>query len=50
MENKGKINIKCELCGEIASSLCFKCMNYYCNSCFNYVHEKKKIQSIKKTL
>jgi len=41
MENKGKINIKCEICGEIASSLCFKCMNYYCNSCFNYVHEKK---------
>ena len=41
MENKGKINTKCELCDEIATSLCFKCMNYYCDSCFNYVHEKK---------
>ena len=41
MENKEKNNTKCELCDEIATSLCFKCMNYYCDSCFNYVHEKK---------
>ena len=32
----------CEICGEVATSLCLKCNSYFCNSCFQYVHEKKK--------
>jgi len=38
----------CELCGEIAKSLCLKCNIYFCDSCYNYLHEKKKKQDHKK--
>ena len=32
---------KCELCKEIATSLCFICNSYFCNQCYKYVHDKK---------
>ena len=31
----------CELCGEEAVALCFKCMIYFCDSCFKFIHDKK---------
>ena len=39
---------KCEFCRGDASSLCFKCMNYYCDSCFKIAHSKEETQSHKK--
>ena len=38
MNNKNK---KCDLCGEVASSLCFKCVMYFCDSCYKIVHNMK---------
>ena len=39
---------RCEFCRGDASSLCFKCMNYYCDSCFKIAHSKEETQSHKK--
>lgn len=36
-----KHNKLCEICNQLATSLCFKCINYYCESCFKFVHEKE---------
>ena len=40
MEKENKLK-KCELCKEIATSLCFICNSYFCNQCHKYVHDKQ---------
>ena len=47
MEVKSNIK-KCDICKGEASSLCFKCMNYYCDSCFKISHSKEETQLHKK--
>lgn len=43
MEKNKNILIKeCDICGENATSLCFKCIHYFCDSCFKFIHDKKK--------
>ena len=42
MEIKKYKEKTCELCGELAKSLCLKCNSYFCDSCYKFVHEKKK--------
>ena len=40
--DKNKKNIKtCEICGNDATSLCFKCISYFCDSCYKFIHDKK---------
>ena len=39
MENKNQK--LCEICGNDATSLCFKCISYFCEECYKYVHDKK---------
>ena len=42
MEKVQNKNIKlCEICGEEATSLCFKCISYFCEGCYKFVHDKK---------
>ena len=42
MEKIKSNNIKhCEICGEEATSLCFKCISYFCEGCYKFVHDKK---------
>ena len=31
----------CEICGNDANCLCFKCISYFCEECYKYVHDKK---------
>ena len=45
MNNKNKI---CDLCGEIACSLCFKCVMYFLDSCYKIVHDMKISKQHKK--
>ncbi len=33
---------ECDICGENATSLCFKCIQYFCDSCFKLIHIKQK--------
>ena len=40
MDEGNKNNKYCQLCGEIASNLCFDCVMYLCNSCFKFIHDK----------
>ena len=48
MESNQK-NIKdCDICGEAATSLCFKCVMYLCGTCFKFIHEKNKNKEQKK--
>ena len=42
MEQKKKIQKYCELCSELAKTLCLNCNSYLCNSCSNFIHEKIK--------
>ena len=43
MDKKNKKLIKeCDICGENATCLCFKCIQYFCESCFKLIHDKKK--------
>ena len=42
MEIKKYNEKTCDLCGELAKSLCLKCNSYFCDSCYKFVHEKKK--------
>ena len=41
---------KCDICGDNANSLCFKCLQYFCDSCFKIAHksEEKKSHSKEK--
>ena len=42
MNNKEKTSTKlCEMCGEKATCLCFKCVMYFCDSCYKIVHNLK---------
>ena len=45
MEEKSKLIKECDICGEMATSLCFKCVNYFCENCYKLIHEKKKNSS-----
>ena len=40
MEKNEKQNKLCEICGEEARNLCFKCIMYLCESCFKFIHDK----------
>ena len=33
---------ECDICEEIATSLCFQCTQYFCENCFKFIHNKKK--------
>ena len=35
-----EISKKCDICQELAKSLCLKCNNYFCESCFKFIHDK----------
>ena len=39
---KSKVSKECDLCGEIATSLCFQCSQYFCEKCFKLIHDIKK--------
>ena len=41
MEKDKNENKLCEICGEIASSLCLQCINYLCDSCYKFIHDKQ---------
>ena len=41
MEKNQRNNKHCEICKELATSLCLQCMNYFCDSCYKFVHDKK---------
>ena len=43
-------NIKdCDICGiKSATSICFKCNNYFCDNCFKILHDLKKNEEHKK--
>ena len=41
MEDKSEHLKKCDICASYATSLCFKCLNYYCDTCFKFVHDKQ---------
>ena len=47
MEKKSD-NKLCDICGESATNICFKCTMYFCDSCYNTVHNKKKVIEHKK--
>ena len=36
---------KCDICGDGANSLCFKCMFYFCESCFQTAHKREETKS-----
>ena len=38
----------CEICDEVAKSLCLKCNSYFCDSCYKFVHGKEKNKNHKK--
>ena len=42
MEITHKVSTLCEICGESASNMYFKCLMYLCDSCFKFIHEKNK--------
>ena len=41
-------NKKCEMCGQMATSLCFQCQMNLCESCFKIVHSMKLVKEHKK--
>ena len=49
MENiqKDKNNL-CDICGEKAENICFKCSMYLCKPCFKYIHDKSINKNHKK--
>lgn len=48
MENFREEKKLCEICKEIATSLCFICSMYLCDSCFKYIHDKNINKNHKK--
>ena len=48
MEKNQKDNKICDICGEEADNLCFKCTMYLCESCFKFIHEKNRNKNHKK--
>ena len=42
MEDMAKQIKVCNYCDLYATSLCFKCNNYFCEECFKLIHERKK--------
>ena len=47
MEEKKNIK-QCEICGNDATSLCYKCISYFCEECYKYVHSKDRNKEHKK--
>ena len=41
MKDKSKI-VKCEICLNDATCICYKCMSYYCDTCFKSVHNNEE--------
>ena len=41
MDKKEKSIKECNICGKNATSLCFKCLQYFCEDCYKYVHNKQ---------
>ena len=48
MDKKIENSKYCDMCGENATSLCFKCAMYFCDSCYKLVHNMKKNSNHKK--
>ena len=48
MEKKQNNNKLCEICKEMATSLCFECLMYLCESCFKFIHDKQINKNHKK--
>ena len=48
MEKNARDFIKCDVCEQDASSLCFECMMYFCDTCYKNYHEKKISKNHKK--
>ena len=42
MEKKVKLLKECEICGENAICLCYKCKEFLCDPCFKMIHDKIK--------
>ena len=41
MDTKVKLIKEWDTCGKNATSLCFKCLEYFCDECYQYVHDKQ---------
>jgi hypothetical protein len=39
---KSEVLKECDLCGEIATCLCFQCTQYFCEKCYKLIHDIKK--------
>ena len=50
MNQKSNIIKQCEICEKEATSLCFKCINYFCDSCYKLIHDKKNNNLHKKIM
>ena len=48
MDKKEKSIKECDFCGKNATSLCFKCLQYFCNECYKYIHDKQMHSNHKK--
>ena len=46
--NKNEKNNSCDICGEKAESICFKCSMYLCTPCFKFIHDKSINKNHKK--
>lgn len=42
MDQYNQIIKECDICDANATSLCFKCNQYFCDSCYKLVHGKHK--------
>ena len=49
-ENINNKNNSCNICGEKAECICFKCSMYLCNSCFKFIHDKNINKNHKKEI
>ena len=45
---KNSIIKQCEMCGENATNICFKCIMYLCDSCDKAIHNMKLSKQHKK--
>ena len=41
MEENKKETKLCEICGKLASNICWECLSYFCDSCSKFVHNNK---------
>ena len=46
--NKNDKNNLCDICGEKAENICFKCSMCLCDPCFKFIHDKNINKNHKK--